>query len=67
MDNTHNHGPASQGSETEADACFAKITDPDSLDIVTHMKRQKGGPGHGFIDDKKEWIEIVSLKLKLNK
>jgi len=26
LDNTDNHGPGSQGSKTEADACFAKVT-----------------------------------------
>lgn len=26
VDNTYNHGPGSQGSKTEADACFAKVS-----------------------------------------
>ena len=39
-DNTYNHGPASQGSKTEADACFGKLYDQDSIDIATWMLKQ---------------------------
>ena len=33
VDNVQNHGPASQGSGTEADSCFGKIY-PQSIPVI---------------------------------
>jgi hypothetical protein len=40
VDNKENHGPASQGSPTEADGCFGKIF--KGIDIVKRMQKQPG-------------------------
>lgn len=64
VDNSQNHGPASQGSATEADSCFGKIIDNGDVEVVQRMKTQPGaGKGSGFISDSKNFIKIVSLKL----
>ena len=39
-DNTFNHGPGSQGSRTEADACFGKLYDQESKDLAMWMLKQ---------------------------
>jgi cyclophilin family peptidyl-prolyl cis-trans isomerase len=62
VDNSWNHGPASQGSKTEADSCFGKIV--DGFDVVARMQKQPGGAkGSGFVEDSKNFIRITSLKL----
>lgn len=62
IDNTDNHGPASQGSKTEADSCFGKVIAGE--DIVKRMQRQPGRqPPSGFIDGPKNYIKISGLKL----
>lgn len=62
VDNTWNHGPASQGSKTEADSCFGKIV--DGFDVVNRMNKQPGGAkGSGFIGDSKNFIRITSLQI----
>ncbi len=63
VDNTDNHGPASQGSKTEADGCFGKIV--SGFDVVKRMQKQPGGAkGSGFISDSSNFIRIKSLALK---
>lgn len=62
VDNSENHGPASQGSKTEADSCFGKIV--DGADVVKRMQRQPGGAkGSGFISDSKNFIRITSFRV----
>lgn len=75
VDNTHNHGPGSQGSRTEADGIIGKLLDIEkpaerpaggeasSRDILMWMQRQPGGmKGSGFVNGKENFIEIVGLK-----
>lgn len=58
IDNTRNHGPASQGSASEADSCFAEVEE-SSHDIVNFMQEQPGADhNYGFIDDDTNWIII---------
>jgi hypothetical protein len=65
VDNTRNHGPASQGSKTEADACLGKIVmNDENIAIVEKMKRQKGNGNNGFVTDRNNYITINSLKMK---
>jgi hypothetical protein len=67
LDNTYNHGPASQGSKTEADCIIGRLADEDSIETVKLMTKQKGaGKGGGFIQDKKNWINIVSMRVTEN-
>jgi hypothetical protein len=61
VDNTHNHGPASQGSKTEADSVFGRIV--RGLDVVEKMKKQPGAGGSGFISNPANFIRIPSLRL----
>jgi hypothetical protein len=66
VDNTQNHGPGSQGSKTEADACFGRLLDEDSVAVIKRMQHQPGasrGQGMGFVSDAKNFIVIKSLKL----
>jgi hypothetical protein len=64
IDNTRNHGPASQGSKTEADACWGKLADEASIAVAKVMNKQKGGAkGSGFISDKNHWISIEAIRL----
>jgi hypothetical protein len=68
MDNTHNHGPGSQGSKTEADGIIGRVLpgSPGEL-VVKRMQKQPGaGKGAGFISDSKNFIKITSLKLIRN-
>ena len=47
-------------------SCFGKIFSQIGIDIVKHMKTQRGGAGQGglgFIEDPKNHIKIVSLEL----
>jgi len=44
-DNVHNHGPGSQGSETEADGCFARLADQSSIDVAKLMHTQVPATG----------------------
>jgi hypothetical protein len=62
-DNTVNHGPGSQGSLTEADSCFAKINlnDINSINTVNNISFQPGKNKSGFIMEKKDWINIISI------
>ena len=63
VDNTMNHGPASQGSKTEADGCFGKIV--DGVSVVKQMMKQPGrSKPNGFISDKANFIAIASLRLR---
>jgi hypothetical protein len=64
VDNTHNHGPASQGSKTEADCIFGEVTDGKSIEIIQKMEKQPGAtPGAGWISDKNNYIHITSIEL----
>lgn len=63
VDNTMNHGPASQGSKTEADGCFGKIV--DGVTVVKQMMKQPGrSKPNGFISDAANFIAIASLRLR---
>lgn len=62
LDNTENHGPGSQGSNTEADTCFGIIE--EGLDVVQQMKKQPGAhPPSGFISPPEHYIKIPTLRL----
>jgi len=64
QNNKWNHGPGSQGSKTEADGCFGVIGDATSKKVVDRMTTQPGGgKGSGFIEDSKDFIRILYLKL----
>ncbi len=64
MDNTGNHGPASQGSGSEADSCFGRLADEQSVRVVQRMHTQPGGAkGSGFMLSAANNIKIVSMKL----
>ena len=62
-DNTRNHGPGSQGSETEADGCFGKLADTHSIGIATLMKEQPGAGKSGFITPRSNWISITGMRV----
>jgi hypothetical protein len=63
VDNTHNHGPGSQGSKTEADCLFGKVT-KQSHEIVQRMEKQPGAAGGaGWVSDPSNYITITSLEL----
>lgn len=65
VDNTRNHGPASQGSKTEADSCFAKVI--KGQDAVSRMQKQQGTDAtYGFVKDRDNWIRIVRLEVVYN-
>ena len=55
VDNVRNHGPGSQGSETEADSCFAKVV--DGRDIIDTMANEWGRSGHGFKKDRMGFLK----------
>jgi hypothetical protein len=58
-----NHGPASQGSKTEADGCFGKIV--DGVSVVKQMMKQPGrSKPNGFVSDAANFIAIASLRLR---
>lgn len=58
-----NHGPGSQGSKTEADACFGKVQ-AQSIDVVKRMQTQPGASKPmGFVNNKENHIKIVSMKI----
>lgn len=62
MDNSHNHGPGSQGSKTEADTCFGRIA--DGFDVIERIKKQPGAnPPAGFVSPAENYIRITSMRL----
>lgn len=62
LDNTDSHGPASQGSKTEADGCFGRVV--RGRDVVKRMTKQPGKTKPaGFVDDSKNFIRITGLRL----
>ena len=64
LDNTRNHGPASQGSKTEADCIIGELADEASIAVAKEMTKQKGGAkGSGFISDKSKFVHISSLRV----
>ena len=64
LDNTYNHGPASQGSKTEADVCWGKLVDEHSKEVMRIMQKQKGGAkGSGFVSKKENFIHIDAIRL----
>lgn len=65
VNNVANHGPASQGSATEADACFgALVLSPEVLAVVDRLKKQPGGQKpHMFVSPPSNYIKIPSMKL----
>ena len=60
VSNVGNHGPASQGSKTEADTCFAKIL--EGADVVERMRKQPGAKGMGFINNADNHIKIPAVQ-----
>jgi hypothetical protein len=64
IDNTRNHGPASQGSKSEADVCWGRLADEASEVVVKVMQKQKGGSkGSGFINDRSNFVSIDAISL----
>ena len=64
VDNSVNHGPASQGSKTEADACFGRLHDEESEATVRRMQQQPGAEkGLGFVSGQSNFIVISSLRV----
>jgi len=64
LDNTQNHGPASQGSKTEADCIIGELADAASIAVAKEMGRQEGGSGgNGFVKDNANYIHIDSLRV----
>ena len=62
VDNTANHGPASQGSKSEADGCFGRIANGE--EVVRRMALQPGrSKPSGFVSDGKNFIKIKAMKL----
>ena len=65
IDNTRNHGPASQGSKSEADVCWGRLADPASEAVVMVMQKQKGGSkGSGFITDSSNFVSIDAITIE---
>jgi hypothetical protein len=63
VNNVQNHGPASQGSKSEADGCFGKVQ-AQSIEVVKRMQTQPGAAKPmGFVNDPKNFIRIVSMKI----
>lgn len=63
VDNSQNHGPGSQGSQTEADSCFAKIVDRSGIALVNKMRKQPGAGHMGFVEDSSNHIRISAMRL----
>jgi len=64
VDNTHNHGPASQGSSSEADSCFGEIQAP-FRETVDAMQAQPGAEDpYGFIEAQENWILIKNFTVR---
>ncbi len=64
LDNVANHGPASQGSPTEADSCFGRIADERGITVVKRMRKQPGGAkSSGFMLDSANNIKITAMRL----
>ena len=64
VDNTINHGPASQGSKSEADVCWGRLADRASEEVAQVMQNQKGGAkGSGFINDSSNYVSIDRIIL----
>jgi len=69
VDNSQNHGPGSQGSKTEADACFAKLVGAasksgPSVDAIRRLDKQPGAQGgNGFVSPASNHVVIESFKL----
>ena len=68
VDNVRNHGPGSQGSATEADACFAKLVGAvaksgPSVEVVKRLAKQPGGKKpNGFVESASDFVIIESFK-----
>lgn len=62
IDNVLNHGPGSQGSKTEADSCFAKVS-PGYESVVERMRRQPAPQGLGFVKDPSDFIRILRVEM----
>lgn len=70
VNNTRNHGPASQGSALEADSCFGRIV--GGFAVAKRMYEvwgtKQGGLDFkadkmGFIPDRSHWVEILAMKI----
>ena len=67
VDNTINHGPASQGSKTEADGCWGKLTGGEkSLDTVKRIKKQPGGKPPSMFTSGDNYIKIPRVSILHN-
>ncbi len=57
-DNTRNHGPGSQGSQTEADSCFGEIdeTNINSIEILKRINNMKVNNRSGFVSVDEELV-----------
>lgn len=65
VDNTENHGPASQGSKTEADGCFGRIAAGGADEaVVQRMKKQPGvQKPMGFVSGSDNFIKIPKMRI----
>ena len=69
MDNTYNHGPGSQGSKTEADACFAKLVGAASksgasVEAIKRLDKQPGAQKpNGFVSPASNHVTMESFVL----
>lgn len=67
VDNTYNHGPGSQNSATEADACFAKLVGGKqgaSASVIKRLDKQPGAQkGGGFVSPASNHVTITSFEL----
>ena len=67
VNNVQNHGPASQGSRTEADSNFGKLIDFNGTDIeqlVKRMNKQPGAGQMGFINSPDDYIKTPKILFK---
>jgi len=68
MDNIQNHGPASQGSKTEADGCFGRVM--KGKEVVDRLKNDWGINKKGFHGDDMGFLnsndEMAPIQLKIH-
>lgn len=61
IDNVKNHGPGSQGSDTEADGCFGKVL--EGFSVIEDIKKHPSTGNMGFISSSENYIDITTIKL----
>lgn len=67
VDNSQNHGPASQGSRTEADGCWGRLAGGEtSLQTIKRIQKQPGGQPPSMFTGEKDFVRIPQVSLLLN-